>query len=111
MGNGHGPPLELDAADYDTIKNGTVINGGTYHGCVQVGATYHYVMPGSSSWELKTGTPERGSSAITGAVWDLCKAGGTYDWDAQNENWEEPEEGTPYRWAAGSGGDVVLVEV
>jgi hypothetical protein len=109
MGNGGGPPLELDAADYDVIKNGTVVTRGTYIGCIQVGKVYHWVIAAGSAWDLKNGVPESGYSKITDSVWDQCQDNGTLDWDGQNECWEHPETGDTYRWADDDG-TVALVE-
>lgn len=108
--NGHVPPLELDDGDYQKFKTGNVITRGIYAGCIQVGSAYYWVEPNDQVWDLNTGVPGPKQSKITSSVWALCKDGGEYDWDAQNENWEDPETGTPYRWGDNDG-TVMMIEV
>lgn len=111
MGNGSDPPRLLTNADYQRIKNGTHVSGGTYDGCILVGSTYYWVKPNRSGteWDLETGKPDANQTEITSTVWNQCKSGGTLSWNSVDEVWENG--GNSYRWAGPAGGYIGLAEV
>ncbi len=106
----NGTPPVLENQDYDQIKNGTCVSGGTYDGCISYRGTYYWIENGGSVWELHTGAPSPDQVKITTDVWAKCKAGGTLDWDSRSEWWYDSQS-QHYRWYGYAGDDVELVEI
>lgn len=112
MANGSGPPI-FKNVDYQVIKSGICITSGPYEGCIKVGSKHYWVYPDNydTYWIMKSGTPNPSfQTKITDDVWDYCKDGGTYDWDAHNEWWEDARH-NEYRWDGDRGGTVSLVQI
>lgn len=111
MPNGGGPPDRvLSNADYNIIKNGVCIVGGTYDGCIKVNSTHYWVTPEDDDWLLKSDPPEEESICkISSDIWDKCKNGGEYTWSSKNEYWTY--SGANFRWAALEGKPIELKQI
>jgi len=95
--NGTGPPLELNAEDYSTVKTGTCITSGMYAGCILVGEVYHWFAHDAEKdyWVRHTGSPEN-HAEMTAEVWALCQAGGEYAYNAKKKGFIHNND--LYRW-------------
>jgi hypothetical protein len=111
--NGGPPDRRLSNADYQLIKNGTLITSGDYAGCVRTGSrpnlTFYSLEPDDSNWGLATGIPGESQCPITAGIWAKIQAGGTYLWNAKDEVWTD--SGNNYRLAGDAGDDVELQQV
>lgn len=107
-------PKRLSNEDYQVIKGGACVEGGTYDGCIMVRelleSLYYWVSPlDKTNWQITEGEPGPAQVKVGPSVWDACKDGGTLDWDARGEYWEDPT--AAYRWADNGLGDICLVEL
>jgi hypothetical protein len=111
MPNGGGGYI-LSNTDYQVIDGGTLVQRGTYAGCIKVLLTHYWVSPPTSGnyWTLNTGAPDETIKKITSDVWSRCEDDGTFDWISSEEYWKDPVGGETYRWGY-SGANVVLVEL
>ena len=107
MGNGIAPPVLYDA-DYETIKSGSCISGGTYDGCIKVGTIYYWLENGETYWILHQDSPDANEIVkIPSAVWALCQNGGTYSWNSRGEYWVDASS-DHWRWGENKDGNVYL---
>lgn len=109
MPNGGGGYL-LANYQYQLIKNGTLVEEGDYAGCIKVGDDHYWLEIEAPNWNLRTDEPDDEVIVyMTAAVWERCRAGGTYDWIIRGEYWDDG--GNQYRWGGSPADDVELVEI
>ena len=110
MSNGTGP-LDLTSTDYNTVKAGTCVTSGTYAGCIQTGATYHWFRRGTGVWVRAVGVPNASLQVkITSAVWAQCRYGGTLTYDSTISGWRDGSN-NPYQWDGQPRGDMSVVRI
>lgn len=111
MANGGGPPDRvLRNSDYQGIKDGTLIESGTYAGCIEVEERFVWVKPDGNYWALDSGEPDEDQCPITKDVWELCENGGVYTWDDEEEYWTDSSNNN-YRWAGDEGEEITMKEI
>ena len=110
--NGSDPPRKLNDSDFQQFKNGVHVSRGAFAGCIKTPIDVHHWIKANragTEWEHHTGTPDANQTEIPADVWDKCKDGGTFTWNANDEVWEDTQS-QAYRWAGPTSGGYVAIK-
>ena len=107
MPNG-GVPIPNRPAEYNQYKDGVCVTSGQYKGCIDVNGTYYWIYAKKDHWAVATGLPESNQVLIGEQVWQMCKAGGSYNYDGQEGGWYDGQQQL-HMWDGKEGQEVHLV--